>query len=380
MIPQLHERLIHLIGTPSVSSVDPSFDMGNQPVIDMLANWLNDLGFQVNVYPIARGKANLVAHYGEGTGGLVFSGHTDTVPCNPEKWQSDPFVLKERNNRFYGLGSCDMKGFFSLAIEAFLAVNDQPFKHPFTIVATCDEECTMQGAKALTLEHVNHPKAVIIGEPTNLSPIRMHKGIMMNRLSIMGKSGHSSDPSLGVNALDIMSDVLASLKAYRQELAESYEHTAFAVTKPTLNLGCIHGGDNPNRICHQCALDFDFRALPGMSNDAIRSDIETRINPIIEQAGATLSWTQLFDGVEPFEQAADSTLVALAESASGADAQAVAFGTEAPFYKALGIDTIVLGPGSIDQAHQPDEFLAFDQINKGVTLLRQFIQHYCLSP
>lgn len=377
-LPKNLDRLKALIGTPSVSSIDPDYDMGNLPVIELLANWLDQLGFKTTIQPISKGKANLIARIGEGQGGLVLSGHTDTVPYNADRWQSDPFSLTERENKFFGLGACDMKGFFSLAIEAYLRFQSQKLNKPLTIVATCDEESTMQGAKALTFDQLSCPDACIIGEPTELTPIRMHKSIMMNRLLITGKSGHSSNPDLGINAIDVMTEAMLALNQLKSDYQKSYKKADFAVQSPTMNYGCIHGGDNPNRICHQCALDFDFRGLPGMSNKDVLAEIKERIQPIADEHQAEFAIESLFTGVEPFEQAQDSELVNLTQSLSQKNAEAVAFATEAPFYKHLGIDTIVLGPGSIDQAHQPDEFLAFDQIDPCVTILEGLIGHYCL--
>lgn len=352
--------------------------MGNLPVIELLANWLDDVGFSTHIQPVGKNKANLIARIGEGKGGLILSGHTDTVPYNADRWQSDPFNLTERDNKLFGLGSCDMKGFFSLAIEAYLRLQDQPFKKPLTLVATCDEESTMSGAHALTLEQLGFPDACIIGEPTELTPIRMHKSIMMNRLTITGRSGHSSNPDLGINAIDAMTDAMMALNSLKADYQKTYQEAAFAVQSPTMNFGCIHGGDNPNRICHQCALDFDFRGLPGMSNQDVLAEIRKQIQPIAEKHQAEFAIESLFGGVEPFEQHAESGLVLLAEDLTHKTAEAVAFATEAPFYKQMGIDTLVMGPGSIDQAHQPDEFLAFDQIEPCVTMLEKLIGHYCL--
>ena len=309
----------------------------------------------------------------------MLSGHTDTVPFDEARWQFNPLALTEANNRFYGLGSADMKGFFSLIIEAVLPLLESEFKKPLIILATADEESSMNGARALSKGQLGNARAAIIGEPTNLQPIYMHKGIMMHRLKVTGQSGHSSNPALGRNALDAMHDMLTELKSLRSQWQQQYQNKAFSVHYPTLNLGCIHGGDNPNRICNSCELHFDFRGLPGMQNDAITEEIRKRINPVAAAHKVDVLFAPLFEHVEPFGEDKHSELVELAEKLSGFDAQTVAFATEAPFLKALGMQTIVLGAGSIDQAHQPDEFIALDQINPAIQLLRQFISHYCLQ-
>lgn len=377
-LPRFKQRLQELLQQASVSSAEAKWDMSNLAVIELLANWFTDLGFECTVQPIAEGKANLIACRGSGQGGLVLSGHTDTVPFNEERWNFNPLAATEANNRFYGLGSADMKSFFALIIEAVIPLLEQDFKQPLIILATADEESSMNGARALSEGQFMQARAAIIGEPTGLKPIYMHKGIMMQRLLLTGQSGHSSNPALGKNALDAMHDMMTELKTLRSQWQKAYQNPSFAVQYPTLNLGCIHGGDNPNRICNSCELHFDFRGLPGMQNQAIMNEIEQRLLPIAKQHQVDMLFEPLFKPVEPFAEDKLSELVQLAENLSGLNAEAVAFATEAPFLKNLGMQTIVLGAGSIDQAHQPDEFIAFDQINPAVQLLRQFIQHYCL--
>ena len=148
---------------------------------------------------------------------------------------------------------------------------------------------------------------------------------------------------------------------------------------PTLNLGCIHGGDNPNRICGSCELAFDLRALPGMSNDDLREEIRRRMNPIAAQNNVEMSFEQLFSGVEPFAESENSALIKEAERLTGYTSVAVNYATEAPFLQNLGMETVVLGPGSIDQAHQVDEFMALDQIEPCVNILRNLIERFCLT-
>ena len=381
-LPNLTERLRTLIGINSISAVLPEYDESNLPVIQILAEWFAALGFATDIQPVEGfpGKANLVATLGKGDGGLVLSGHTDTVPCNPERWQSDPFTLTERDGRFYGLGTCDMKGFFALIIEAVQHYRTQDFKQPLIVLATADEESSMCGARALARQGKPKARYAVVGEPTSLKPIRMHKGIMMEGIRLTGRAGHSSDPALGINALDAMIPVMQELQALRRDLAGRYQDAHFAVQTPTLNLGCIHGGDNPNRICGSCELAFDLRTLPGMSNDDLRDEIRRRLNPVAAQNQVTLEMSSLFPGVNSFATAETSPLVQVAERLTGHVSEAVNYATEAPFLQQMGMDTIVLGPGSIDQAHQPDEFLAHDQIEPCVAILRNLIERFCLTP
>ncbi|WP_068824974.1 acetylornithine deacetylase [Pseudomonas sp. BMS12] len=377
-LPSLKEQLAALIAAPSVSCTQPRWDQSNRAVIELLATWLGDLGFACEIQEVAPGKANLLAVYGSGPGGLVLAGHSDTVPFDAALWHSDPLKLTEQGDRWVGLGVCDMKGFFPLIIEAVRGLLDQPFKQPLLVLATCDEESSMSGARALAEAGRPLGRAAVIGEPTGLKPIRLHKGIMMERIDILGQSGHSSDPTLGHSALEAMQDVLGELRALRAQWQREFSNPQFTVPTPTLNLGCIHGGDNPNRICGQCALEFDLRPLPGMDPEQLRAIIRGKLQPLAEQHQVRIDYMPLFPSVAPFEQAADSELVRLAERLSGHAAQSVAFATEAPYLQQLGCETIVLGPGDIACAHQPGEFLELARIDPTVQLLRQLIQHYCL--
>lgn len=376
--PDLRQMLAALVASPSVSCTDPAIDQGNLGVITLLQEWLETLGFACELMPVAPGKANLIATLGSGPGGLVLSGHTDTVPWDQGRWRFDPFRLTEADGRLYGLGTADMKGFFPLAIEAARDFLDAPLKAPLIILATCDEECSMAGARALVAAGRPHARFAVIGEPTGLKPLRMHKGVMMERVVIEGRSGHSSDPALGASALDAMSEVLDALVAFRRELQEKYRNPAFTVPVPTLNLGCIHGGDNPNRICPRCELQFDLRPLPGMDAEELRLQIRDRLAPIAPRHGVSLRQEPIFAGTPAVETAADSPLVRAAERLTGTTAGAAAFGTEAPYLRQLGMDTLIFGPGGIEQAHQPDEFIALDSIRPAVDVLRGLIHRFCL--
>ena len=384
MRPDTLNKLSALIAENSISSVLPEYDESNEGVIHLLANWCRDLGFEVAIMPVQDhpGKFNMLATYGSGPGGLVLSGHTDTVPCNPEKWQSDPFTVTERDNKLYGLGTCDMKGFFALALDAMeqCLAHSKSFHQPLMILATADEESSMSGARALSHSTGINGRYAVVGEPTSLKPIRMHKGIMMETIRITGKAGHSSNPALGINALDALHDVMGELKTLRHDLAGRFQNAHFAVQTPTLNLGCVHGGDNPNRICGSCELAFDLRALPGMSNDDLRHEIRQRMSPIAAQNNVELTLEALFPGIDPFEEQANSALVQMAEKFTGHTSAAVNYATEAPFLQSLGMETLILGPGNIDQAHQVDEYLALDQVEPCVDLLRNLITHFCQTP
>ena len=250
MLPQFDEMLTKLVQEPSVSSTSPQIDRSNLQVIEHLADWLSALGFATELLPLpdAPSKANLIATLGQGEGGLVLAGHTDTVPFDDSKWSSDPFTLTRRGNNLHGLGACDMKGFFPVALEAAQTFIGRKLAKPLTIVATSDEESSMAGARYLLESGRPQADYAIIGEPTGLQPIWAHKGIAFLTIRVQGASGHSSNPDLGCNALDVMHMLIAELISFRAELADQYRNPAFEVTVPTLNLGCLNAGDSPNRI------------------------------------------------------------------------------------------------------------------------------------
>lgn len=379
--PPIKEMLHKLIATPSISSVSPEFDQSNRDVIDLMANWLDGLGFAVEIMPLPHQphKANLIATLGTGPGGLVLAGHTDTVPYDHQQWNYDPFALTETQDRFYGLGIADMKNFFALAIEAACSFEAKDFQCPLILLATADEESSMEGAKALV--ELGRPKAryAVIGEPTGLKPVHMHKGIIMEAVHVHGHAGHSSNPALGANALEGLHHVLGLLLNWREELQQNNSDRRFAVPVPTLNLGLVSGGDNPNRICAHSQVHFDLRMLPGMNIDLLRQELDRRLQQLAGQSPLRYSRESLSDGTPPLHTPADSPLVKTLEKLTGHASQAVAFCTEGPYLNSLGMDTVILGPGDIAQAHQPDEYLALDRIQPTIELLKNLIQQFCLT-
>ncbi len=377
-----------LLSIPSISCTSADIDQGNLDVIHLLANWFENLGFHCEIQHLDKegssdkNKANLIATLGKGNNGLVLAGHTDTVPFDENLWQVDAFNLTEKNDRFYGLGSCDMKSFFAVIIEALKAIDLTQIKQPLIVLATADEETSMSGAKAIARHAqslgLNNARYAIIGEPTDMQPVRMHKGMMMEAIQLTGRAGHSSDPALGNNALEAMHKVITELLVWRDELQSKYNNPLFEVPVPTMNLGHIHGGDNPNRICGSCELQIDVRPLPGMKINDLRSEMQRRLKQVLHGSGIQLKTIALSDGFDAMETDKDSELVKLAEKMTQSDASIVAFGTEAPFYNAMGLETIVMGPGSIRQAHQPDEYIETKSLYPAVRIIRQVIEHYCL--
>jgi len=379
-LPTLFEMLSALIAIPSISSMKSELDQSNKQLIMRLADWSETIGLrcQVQTIPNHPTKFNLIAQLGEGEQGLILAGHSDTVPYDITRWTTDPFHLTQANQRFYGLGTSDMKSFFALALAAIAQFNAKQLRQPVILVATADEESSMSGAKYLAESTELSARYALIGEPTNLQPIRMHKGIFMEAIHLTGLSGHSSDPKLGRNALEGMSQVMGEVLNWRNELQLRYQHPAFHVPVPTVNLGHIFGGDSPNRICGDCELHIDVRLLPGMILKEIREELHHRVQQRIMNSGLDVQFISLFDGIAPMETPATSAIVQETERLTGHLAQAVAFGTEAPFLQQLGIETVILGAGDIAQAHQPNEFIAIERLNPMIHILTQLIHKFCM--
>ncbi|WP_426369323.1 acetylornithine deacetylase [Pseudocolwellia sp. HL-MZ7] len=380
-LPNFTTALKELISSPSISSTQEKWDQGNKEIIHLLAGWFEALGFSITIQkvPNTRDKYNLLAKLGSGEGGLLLAGHSDTVPFDENRWQSDPFAIIEKDDKFFGLGTCDMKGFFAFILQACKGLDATMLKKPLYILATADEETTMAGARFFAESQDIKPDVAIIGEPTNLVPVVMHKGHMSHRISIEGQSGHSSKPSLGINAIEIMYQVIGALLTLKEQLSVNYKNTQFDVTSPTLNLGAIKGGDNANRICGHCDLDIDMRSLPGMADEELITCLTDSLKSLAEKYPGRIKVNELHPSSPSFEQSQPSDLIETAEHFSGHKCCAVNYATEAPFIQGLGCQTIVMGPGSIDQAHQPNEFLALSEITKTEKLLTQMIKKYCLK-
>lgn len=378
-LPDFSTALTELIALPSISSMHESWDQGNLKVIQLLGTWFETLGAVIDIQkvPDTRNKFNLLATFGSGDGGVLLAGHSDTVPFDENKWQSDPFTLLDGDERFYGLGTCDMKGFFAFILQVCKRVDLTKLKKPLYILATADEETTMAGARFFAEHQLIKPDIAIIGEPTSLVPVVMHKGHMSHRISVEGKSGHSSKPAAGVNAIEIMYEVIAALMALKNTLADKFTNDAFDVESPTLNLGSIKGGDNANRICGHCDLDLDMRSLPGMTDDDLIHLLVETLAPVVAKYPGRVSFKELHASSPSFEQQKPSELISIAEEISGCACCAVNYATEAPFIQQLGCETIVFGPGSIEQAHQPNEFLAHSEIDKTHKMLTEILQRYC---
>ena len=379
-IPGLIEQFTKLVSVPTVSCVDPDMDMSNRPLVDQLSIWLEDMGFSVEFMPVIDRpeKLNLIAVAGKGEGGLVLAGHTDTVPYDEPAWLHDPFTLTENDNRLHGLGASDMKCFFPIVLDVIRDIDLMQLKNPLYILATCDEESTMSGAKSLVSTGRSLGRYALIGEPTGLQPVNMHKGILFETITLIGKAGHSSDPSLGVNALDGINSVINGLSSLRNELKRQELNDNFKIPYPTMNFGTICGGDSPNRICGACELKIDIRFLPHMDIEELRASVRRRVMESIDGTDLIVEFDRIFPGVPGMETDPHSDIIKVAEKLAGEPSGSVAFGTEAPYLNSIGMETVVLGPGDIDVAHQANEFIELNRIEPMKKIVGGMIKHYCM--
>jgi acetylornithine deacetylase len=373
--------LRELVAMPSMSSPDPAWDRSNRDVAERLAEWAESVGFEVTLAPLpdAPHKVNLIARLGTGEDGLVLSGHTDTVPYDESGWDTAPLEVVEKDGALFGLGTADMKGFFAAALHAVAAIDRGKLVRPLVLLGTADEESGMDGMRALVASEPTLGAHAVIGEPTGLAPKHMHKGVMMERVSLEGRAGHASDPSLGNSALDGMVEVAVALLALREELAHRYRDESFSVPSPTLNLGRIAGGDSPNRICGRCVLDVDLRILPGMVVDDVRAEIEARVREVVGRRKLRGSVAPIATSLPPFETPLDAWIAKVAVEVAGAPLGSVLFGTEGPYLNAAGVSTVVLGPGSISVAHQPNEHVREDDLARATDIYSGIIERICMT-
>lgn len=330
-------------------------------------------------------KANLVATIGPAAsrGGVVLSGHSDVVPVDGQAWSTDPFRVVEREERLYGRGTCDMKGFLAVALALAPEFKERGLRSPIHIVLTYDEETDCSGAVRLMQalpETGLAPRAVIIGEPTEMRIINAHKGQCTLETVIVGREAHSSATHLGVNAIDVAAELIAFLGTLSKEL-ETRRSPLDGMTPPfsTINVGTIAGGQQFNIVPAACRFEWEFRAVPGHDADEIIARFESYSAELLagmreKFSGAAID-TTVTNAIAPFVPEDDSPAETLVKSLVGTnEAGAIAFGTEAPCYQQAGMSVVVFGPGSIDQAHKPDEYIALDQVDACVAFMRRLME------
>lgn len=379
MNPEFLEFYSKLIAINSASSDIPDEDITNERVIDLLMEFLTPLGFTCKKYPVqkSRNKFNMIARLGDGNGGLALCGHTDTVPTDPTKWDTPPFKLSLVDNKLYGLGVIDMKGFFAFIAEAITNVDLKKLSKPIYILATADEETTMNGAIQLLEDFKGKPDLIIVGEPTSRVPVIMHKGHLVQSVTAKGIGGHSSNPDAGINAIKIANEIIIELNKLESLLKSKYNQPLFSIPYPTLNIGQIYGGDVPNRICEECTVTFDIRPIPGTTSKLMKEETLTALTPLMNKYPGRIFISQPYDAAEPFGGFLTKDLVDYLETITNQKAIAVNYATEATYYQNIA-PTVVLGAGSINMAHQPNEYLETSEIAPMLKILDDCISKFCL--
>lgn len=376
-LDQSTQLLDRLIGFPTISTDS------NTDLIHFAAGYLESLGAKVRISPDETGlKANLFATLGPETdGGIVLSGHSDVVPVEGQDWTSDPFIMREEPGRLYGRGTCDMKGFIaaSLAMASDYATLD--LKRPVHFAFTHDEETGCMGARTLMKELHDlpyKPSACIIGEPTMMRIIEGHKGCYEYSVEFSGLAGHGSVPDAGVSAVEYAVRYVSHLMSLRPDLVKRCPAgSPFDPPWTTLQIGRVSGGIATNVIADKCQVDWEMRPVQISDADFVKSSINRLVEHDLLPAmravhpDADIVTHVLGEvvGLEPMPQSEALKLVAELTGANGTDV--VCFGTEAGLFQEIGIPTVVCGPGSIEQAHKPDEYVDLDQLDQCLVMLEK---------
>lgn len=356
-------------------AIDSTSALSNLPIADELAGYAEGKASSIEyLHAPSEEKANLLIRFGpEGDGGLILSGHMDAVPATESTWDSDPFTLTEREDRYVGRGAADMKGFLAVAMNA--AISAESLRKPLYLLFTYDEEVGTLGARqfAQTWDRARPlPKHCIIGEPTSFRPVRAHKGHLKLRITTTGRSAHSGYPHLGENAIEKARPVLDALATLRRELeAEPTEHAELFSDAPyvPLNIATIHGGTAVNIVPDRCAIEVGIRLLPGMTSegmvDRVRNGMGDAQLEILSE-----SPPMLLDKQSAIYQAV------LPHALQGRP-ESVSFASDAGWLQSLGIDCLLFGPGAIEVAHRPNEFTPKDEFHRAGGILRELIARFC---
>ena len=374
-ITKTKELLQKLISYPTISA-DSNLDL-----IQFIANYLEDLGAEVYINQNEDGnKANLSATLGgKNPDSILLSGHTDVVPVSEQKWDTDPFELFQKDDKLYGRGACDMKGFIAALLCKAKEYSELDLKTPVSFAFTYDEEVGCLGAqnlaKWLDISNIK-PKITIIGEPTMMKVIEGHKGCCEYTTHFRGKAGHGSMPELGVNAVEYALLFGTKLMNLANDLkSRKTSNSKFEPPWTTVNIGQIEGGIAHNVIPENCSLRWEFRPVQSSDYDYVKRTMETYVSKdLFPQMQKTYKEAEIYTevlgevtGLEPTEINEARDIVR--ELTGQNDADLVSFGTEAGIYNSLGSSVVVCGPGSIEQAHKPNEFVSLQQLNACLSFL-----------
>ncbi len=365
---------------------DTESSKSNLPLIHFVADYLQARDIPSVIVPNSTGdKAALFATIGPmRDAGILLSGHTDVVPVTGQTWTSDPFTLQRRGTRLYGRGTCDMKGFCALALAMMDEYRDQPLHTPIHLLLSYDEETTCLGPID-TIERFGldlpRPRAVIVGEPTLMQVADAHKSVTTYITNVRGHEAHSSQPALGINAIEGACDLVSELYRMAGGFASASDlDQRFDPPYSTLSVGTIQGGTARNILARDCEFHWEFRALPNVERDRVERALEAYAHSVVvprlqrgEGIACVTTVTEVeVPGLRPEPgSVAESLALKLAHANHTV---AVSYATEAGRFQAAGIPTVVCGPGSIAQAHQPDEFIEISQMEAGLSFLRDLAQ------
>ena len=378
MLTQAEQILKKLVGFDTVSSKP------NRACIDFMRDYLDGVGVKSEIIAGKEaGKACLWATVGaEGKRGVALAGHSDVVPVDGQNWTNDPFILTERDGKLFGRGAADMKGFIACAlafVPEFLAAKTGGCFH---LAFTCDEETDMSGAMHMTdslAARAIKPEWIWIGEPTGLSVVDEHKGVAAYRTHITGVPYHSSRTDKGLNAIELMTEFSnLVIEAARQKKEKPFANSRFTPPYSTINLGLIEGGTAENIVAEHCELVWQVRAHPGDYAQDVVDAVEEKARVVFaSRPRAKMETCTCFD-IPPFLASPHNPgAQKLTQALKCTETKAVGFATEAGIFQKLGAPAVVCGPGFIEQAHQPDEFIDKKQLVACVDLMRSVLLSSC---
>jgi len=357
----------------------------NLALIDFVRGYLAEFGVESELFFDAeKRKANLFATLGpKDRGGVMLSGHTDVVPVDGQDWSSDPFEIVEREGKLYGRGTSDMKSFVAVALALVPDFLARELEMPIHLALSYDEEIGCVGVRGMIAEIARRPvrpKLCIVGEPTLMQPVIAHKGKISLRCTVRGRESHSALTHLGVNAVEAAAEIIAYLKGMaRRRRDHGPFDLQFSPPYTTIHTGTVRGGTALNIVPKDCEFVFEFRTLPGDPPEPLLEEVQRfaagllpEMQKVSPDAGISF---EILTSTVGLSEAPDSEVAELARALSGANTVGkVSFGTEAGLFQEAGIPTIVCGPGSIDEAHRPNEFIAIDQVRQCEAFLRRLIE------
>jgi acetylornithine deacetylase len=361
----------------------------NLDLIGWVEDYLGGLGVaSTRIYGDDPAKANLWATIGPADRpGYVLSGHTDVVPVDDQDWSTDPFVLTERDGRLYGRGTADMKGFLACCLAEVPAMLAAPLSAPIHLVFSHDEEIGCIGVRPM-LHRIDEltpvkPRAAFVGEPTNLQVVIGHKGKYNYRVTIHGRPCHSSRAPDGVNAVDVGAEIVMAVRDIARRLAapEAPRDMLYDVPFSTAHTGIIQGGTILNIVPEHCVVEFEFRMIASEDHAPYEAEMRALVARLDADMKARAPETgivmELTSGTPGFDTPPDAEPARLARRFAARNDQAkVAYGTEAGLFADLGgVPSVVCGPGSIEQAHRPDEFVAIAELDKCERFLANLVAH-----